>query len=316
MGQQRGVRGELSCACMLFLMTALAGCGGKAHADMPVSTPALPPFTTADSSPFFGSGSRLKAHVWDGGSGARALLDFYDVQLDVNCTFLENASGEYHCLPKPLANSYFDANCTQPAFIGTGSAETPPRAGVLVVSYAPSCDKMVVPYSLVEEQPVTQLYTWIDGKCYPETVFPDSAWTVQPEPLTRFSGAALSTVGDEGEAQALRATADDGAYLNLYITAHGQRCVGLQFAQEQRCLRTPFGRMANGTYADDTCTGPELAYSTLTAPSNNRCARYSTRCRPLSAPTGANIAPHTMLRSSARPCIEWANRCRARRRPS
>jgi hypothetical protein len=231
---------------------------------MRVSTPAPPASTTADSSPFFGSGSRLKAHVWDGGSGARALLDFYDTQLDINCTFLENATGEYHCLPKPLANSYFDPNCTQPAYIGTSSAEIPPRAGMLVMSYSPSCDKMVVPYSLVEEQPVTQLYTWIDGKCYPDTDSPDSAWTVQPEPLSRFSVAALSVVGDEGEAQALRATADDGAYLNLYTTAHGQPCVGLQFAQEQRCLQMPFGHMEDGTYADEACSGPELAYSTLT----------------------------------------------------
>ena len=164
--------------------------------------PALPTFTTADSSPFFGSGARLKAHVQDGGSGARALIDFYDTELDANCTFVENASGEYHCLPDRLANSYFDANCAEPAFIGTDSAEAPPRAGMLVVSYWSSCDKMVVPYSLVEEQPVTQLYSWIDGTCYPATVFPDSAWTVQPEPLARFSSSALSAVGDEGEAQA------------------------------------------------------------------------------------------------------------------
>jgi len=74
----------------------------------------------------------------------------------------------------------------------------------------------------------------------------------------------LSVVGDEGEAQALRATADDGAYLNLYTTALGQPCAGLQFAQERRCLRTPFAHMADGTYADDRCSGPELADSTLT----------------------------------------------------
>src|SRR5882757_11328851 len=102
MGQQRGPRVELSGVYMLFLTTALAGCGGKAHADMPVSTAAAPTFTTADSSAFFGSGSRLKAHVQDGGSGARALLDFYDTELDANCTFVENASGEYHCLPDQL----------------------------------------------------------------------------------------------------------------------------------------------------------------------------------------------------------------------
>jgi hypothetical protein len=73
MGQQRGARVELSCVCMLFLATALAGCGGKAHADMRPSMPAPPMFTTADSSTFFGSGARLKAHVKDGGSGARGL---------------------------------------------------------------------------------------------------------------------------------------------------------------------------------------------------------------------------------------------------
>jgi hypothetical protein len=261
MGQQHGVRVELRRLCMLFLTTALPGCGGKAHTDMRVSTPDLPTFTTADSSSFFGSGSRLKAHVQDGGGGARALLDFYDTQLDVNCRFVENASGEYRCLPILLASSYFDANCTQPAFLGTGSVET--RAGMLVMSYGPSCGQMAVPYSLVEEQPVAQLYTWIDGKCYPETNTPNNAWTVQPEPLTNFSSASLSVVGDEGEAQALRATADDGAYLNLYTTTQGQPCVGLQFAQEQRCLRTPFSRMTDDTYADDKCSGPALAYSTL-----------------------------------------------------
>ena len=64
----------------------------------------------------------------------------------------------------------------------------------------------------------------------------------------------MSAIGDEGEAQALRATAEDGAYENLYPTTEGQRCVGWRFGQVERCVR--LGLLGGGPYADANCSEP------------------------------------------------------------
>jgi len=145
-----------------------------------------------------------------------------------------------------------------------------------VVRYSQTCDALAVPYSLVEEQPVTQLYTLLNGTCYPDTIFPDTAWTLQAEPLARFASGTLSVIGDAGEAQALRATADDGAYVNLTIEAQRQPCGKAQFAQEERCVQTPLAGVTGNTYASDKCNGPLLALSTLTV--TDLCAgRKATR---------------------------------------
>ena len=218
-------------------------------------------FTTPDSSVFFGSGTRLKAHVLDGGSGARALLDFYDSELETQCNFVENASGEYHCLPTQFAASYFDENCTEPALISAG-ADT--RAGMLVSVVSSNCEALIGPYSSAEELAVPRLYSLVSGHCLEFTISLPSAWTLKPEPLTRFASGALSVVGEEGEAQALRATAEDGAYTNLSALDQGQPCIGIQFDQAERCVRTPFAHAMPDLYPNDKCSGgPELAYTTL-----------------------------------------------------
>lgn len=265
MAERRGARVEFGRIHSLFLAAVLTACGGKTHADAAPTDPStsLPPaLIAADSSAFFASGTRLKAHVLDGGNDARALIDFYDTVLGINCTFVENASGEYHCLPVPFTTMYFDADCTRPAFVGTDRDGATARPGLLFRANSLGCDSIVLPYSLVEEQPVTQLYLSNFGRCAPVATALDRAWVAQREPLARFASSALSAIGEEGEAQALRASSDDGAYVNLGMIAQGQPCTGLPLGQIERCVPTPLAQMTSDVHADDQCSGPPLAYAT------------------------------------------------------
>jgi len=259
-GRGRAVGIAIGWACLQAL--ALSACGGKAQ-------PEIPPAQT-DTSTVFGSGTRLKAHSLDGGSGARALLDFYDTELNTTCQFVESASGQWHCLPTAQARAYLDADCREPAYVEFDQCSAdPPLPGLLVSASSPECDALTRAYSLAEERTGSTLYSRTSEGCIPQTTTYESAWSLVLEPLTRFVQGSLSVFGAAGGLQASRVTGDDGAYRNFQLMADGQPCVEVMLRGERRCM--PGLSAVEGRFYFDgaSCESP-LATRMLT--DGQRCA--------------------------------------------
>src|SRR5689334_4641552 len=59
----------------------------------------------------FQSGRRLRARVFDGGSGARLFRRWHDTVLNEDCSFNETTPGHFHCVPGTAqSHFYLDAN--------------------------------------------------------------------------------------------------------------------------------------------------------------------------------------------------------------
>ncbi|HET7543397.1 MAG TPA: hypothetical protein VFK05_26165 [Polyangiaceae bacterium] len=249
----------------LYLLSGtLAACSGKSVAEVPAGQ-------QSDTSAIFGGGARLKAHYLDGGSGARALVDFYDTELKSNCQFVESASGQYHCLPTERAFSYFDADCSEPAYVDhRACGQGPALAGLLVSALSEECDALAEGYSLAEERPVTRLYArGLDG-CIPVSNS-KTAWSLVREPLTRFVQGSLSVVGAPGGLQASRVTGDDGAFSNLRLMAEGKPCEQVVVQGVARCMPGLGARPSSGYFDTASCAGSELALRI--ASDGERCAK-------------------------------------------
>ena len=250
----RGRKSAISNAVgwLSLISGALGACGGKSLAAVPSAQ--------RDTSAIFGSGTRLKAHYLDGGGGARQLLDFYDTESNTACEFVASASGQYHCLPTAQATSYFDADCSEPAYVYQRfCGETPPAAGVLVSVLTTQCDSLVQAYSLVEERAVSTLYSSSANGCVAQTSPPATAWSLVQEPLTRFVGGALSVFGADGGLQARRVTGDDGTFVNRRLMAAGKPCDKVMVRGVSKCI-PGLSAPADSKYFDSaSCEGSPLA---------------------------------------------------------
>src|SRR4051794_9582588 len=92
---------------LLFAVAMLCACTGTRSGPDPSGA-------QAEAIPSFTSGSRLRAHYFDGGGGARAFLDFRDTKLGTPCRFAVSSDG-LRCLPTASATKLFrDEHCTEP----------------------------------------------------------------------------------------------------------------------------------------------------------------------------------------------------------
>jgi hypothetical protein len=246
---------------LCLLSGALSACGGKSLTEIPRAQ--------RDTSALFGSGTRLKAHYWDGGDGARELVDFYDSELQASCEFVESTSGQYECLPTLRTFDFFDADCSEPAYRALCGKE-PPHAGQLVSSFSAECEALVNVYSLGEERAVSALYSLGTGECVAHVSPPKTAWSLVHEPLTRFVQGSLSVVGAEGGLQASRVTGDDGAFTNLGLMAEGKPCSQVMVRGVPHCMPGLFAAPSGNAFEDASCEGPMLAIGNIS--DGERCA--------------------------------------------
>jgi hypothetical protein len=243
---------------------ALSGCGGNAATEVPRAQ--------RDTSAIFGSGMRLKAHYLDGGDGARVPVDFYDTELSTNCQFVESASGQYHCLPTTRARFYFDADCSEPAYVPSPCAQIPPPPELLVSANSPECDALASGYSLGEERPVSTLYMRTSEGCKMEEA--RSAWSLVREPLTRFVRGATSVVGAAGGLQASRVTGDDGAFLNLRLVTDGEPCSQVMARGVPRCISGLSASLSSILFDSANCDSAAVAIRYQS--DGDRCAERQT----------------------------------------
>lgn len=161
------------------------------------------------SATLFESGTRLRAHVLDGGDGAAVFVDWWDSELDETCAFMDVVDGSKRCVPIPVHTSYrvvfADSACTVPAVLAFA---TP-------LDYAfetlPSCSEAVVRVHRVgAEIGSTVAYQSVDGACTSEPISGAVLFSLEPVDTTRFVSA---TVGLErrGGLSVEVLTAEDGA---------------------------------------------------------------------------------------------------------
>ena len=96
--------------------TAPTDAAPKDAAPKDAAPPILPPGAQVSELAFV-SGTRLRAHVSDGGDGAKILQYWEDTTLNIQCQFARSADGIYRCTPWWGGTVAFtDAACTQAAF--------------------------------------------------------------------------------------------------------------------------------------------------------------------------------------------------------
>jgi hypothetical protein len=101
----------------IWLFLGSVGCGETVHHRAEFD----PPPGELDDDPPFGSGTRLRARIYDGGQGAEVFVEWQDTELDLPCSFRRARDGELRCLPHggnpfepvPLEGKYIDAACTE-----------------------------------------------------------------------------------------------------------------------------------------------------------------------------------------------------------
>lgn len=257
MGRLRGARRALEWVCASALAFVLAACGGKSKEDDGKSKEDAPS-ASDDTSSLFGSGTRLKAHYYDGGGGARYLLDFYDSKLGLTCDFRESAHGEYHCLPLPVANAsftadaYFDADCTEPAYQVTRTSFQSTGDWVTVPSF--DCGALATPATLLEQKPLDEVYGHVEGECVGFNTASISAWTLQPAPVDEFVRGSVKLIGQTGDVQVSRIIGEDGSYRNLTPVSPDGSCGAVRIDGEQRCVPEPISQPDPTVFGDASCT--------------------------------------------------------------
>ncbi len=198
----------------LAAWTLSTSCGGStsarsnADAGADVSIPAMGP-------PPYVSGTRLRAHIFDGGGGALYFLNWQDTQLDTACTFETADDGVVRCMPSGVViGDYFaDPACTQPV-AAVGCGPLPPLAsGVVTATGGCGAAGGGVSAFAVDATTVTSpLYSLGTGSCQP-AVSPvgSTFYSVHPVPTSMFVAAHESDVPRSTRLAARVMTADDGA---------------------------------------------------------------------------------------------------------
>lgn len=245
------------------LVSALTACGGQTRMESDPSR---------DTRALFGSGTRLKAHYFDAGGGARQLIDFRDTELGIDCQFVESATGQYHCLPLASTIWFADSECLEPAYPSRTECKSGAPPVRMVTARRDDCDTLARPYSVVEQQAVYPLYSrLLAGQCLPTSNSePTEVLRLAPEPLSRFVSGSASLVGSASGVQGRRVTGDDGSFVNLGLAAEGEPCTEYSFATSTRCVRgDPIVAPHDYNFSDSSCTLPAAISSSST---EQRCA--------------------------------------------
>ena len=219
----------------------------------------------------FTAGTRLEAHVLDGGDGAVSFQTFFDTELGVDCTFLGMRDGEditYRCLPTEgaLTRFYLDASCTEPTLSMSGCSV--PRY-LTITTWDGTCGRPSE-YAVYEVgAPVggADVFSRDEtGLCTKNPTPVPGLFAVAGElPTTRFVSAKSEDVafGDRGLA-ARRLTADDGSSRTTALVdqVRGEECLeGFELLAgdyHDRCIpQTASMATAPAQYfVDSGCTSP------------------------------------------------------------
>jgi hypothetical protein len=158
---------------------------------------------------WFESGTRLRAHVLDGGDGAALLVDWRDTELDETCAFIDLEDGTKRCVPIPSNAAYrvvfSDAGCTVPAAIAYATPLD------YVHEPLPSCSQSAIRvHTGGTELGSLVAYQRIDGACIGETISGGTLFSLDAVDTTRFVSATV-TLEQRGALAVEVLTAEDGA---------------------------------------------------------------------------------------------------------
>ncbi len=216
----------------------------------------------------FRSGSRLRARLFDDGSGASALGPFYDTELDQVCRFRSTEEGELRCFHAGFSLPLFsDANCTE-LVVSPDSPCSPFEAGDVVQTIDPTADRTcgaVSTYLFAEEEftpSVIYAQSLADGSCAETVVNPDAAYyRATPVDWDRYvEGSVRYEIVDGETGLALQYTdGSDGSSMLTGFAIDGSSCTATSFDTEPTKLRCLAGLVGHfDRYADATCTQPAV----------------------------------------------------------
>ncbi|MBS2033042.1 MAG: hypothetical protein JST54_34535, partial [Deltaproteobacteria bacterium] len=262
---------------VIWALFALHGAGCSTHKPPPATDAGAldgGAVFTLDPSTNHHSGSRLRANLVSGGSGATLFQGWHDSQLNADCAFQLMVDGSWRCLPTSgnAAIGFLDASCTQPVAVVGSNAPVPTYASA-PQAYFPVCGSSpTVMYALGAAQSPAQVYFPVGiGKCQSFGPYPgQSFYAVTPADDSTFVGAHLATahhgdldlellVGDDGSGQ-IRRVLDP----NRNVACHAGSVPPNQVDVDTRCIPAPDEQVSPGFFLDSTCTNGSFAVSTST----------------------------------------------------
>jgi hypothetical protein len=237
-----------------------AACGGSTRSEHAPSQ--------ATTSGTFSSGSRLRAHFWDGGGGATAFIDWYDTSLGIPCQFALLDDGSTRCVPPPVRTPvYLDAACSQPAWV---ASDAPPRI-VSTLPANPPCAGQPGPVHLGAVQPKVDAATIyalsILNQCQPGTLGPtDTVYALAPADATAFAAARPAVENRGGGIDVETLTGDDGAgqITGMRDRARGVECAAHALAGGSTadvCVPVTALQLLDNYWSTPDCTGAGGAYA-------------------------------------------------------
>jgi len=241
-----GTRETIFAAASLIASAALSGCGGgnEEQAERP---PAVR---------FYGSGSRLFAHVYDYGGGAREFNGWFDSELGESCRFGPAADGRLRCLPNTYSmDTFSDAGCTSRVRVEYNSqCPVAPRYAAVALPREPCRSTPTEIWRLQAEPATTEVYSLDATGCVFQQTSETYALDVQVDPSAFVAGDLV----EEPRGERLKATvlrAEDGAWHVEYVEDQVLGVSCSPDAQTQSCW--PEDPVAiGGFFADSNCSEP------------------------------------------------------------
>lgn len=209
--------------------------GTKADAEPPPA-----PYTTSRS------GTRLRRHLVEAGSGARRTIEFWDTELDVACTF-QAIAGELRCLPR-FDRAYFAGNtCTGQVVMLTEDSSCERAFGQVATTGA------IYRRTMTEAADQTEVHQATANACLRHAPSGMKVWNANLIPLTDF---VKGTEEDEPRSSGLTVRHINGAdgsrvATSVHVGSSGAAC---DFAIEPgRCVPSNQGTL-RPFFSDAACT--------------------------------------------------------------
>lgn len=220
----------------------------------------------------FVSGSRLRAHVWDAGRGARKFYYWQDQGLGAPCFFKQMPDGVYRCIPWDAARQvvFLDPGCTQPV-INYQTGESAPRWGrdvKLLACGVDVLDSMYVPAEPISSTPAFIYTRQNTSGCSPSPGYPGIYARATPADLSTFVSATAAHDVAVGGVSAETLTATDGTQ---------QTIAGWDLVRDAECAPAGalFGQLFiadPGSLINDHCVPREAAIAFGGAFSDAACS--------------------------------------------
>ena len=261
-----------------LLLAALllpSACSSSGDTKEPSPTAAVPAYG-------YLSGSRLRAHLFDGGQGAKQFQGWRDTKLGVDCRFQQHADGSARCLPTGSQIAFADDACQKPVVLASSAAADPCQpsdAPAYFLFYPPSLACAYAGSAPFEESParvyrkgasldaVTVHHLDQAGSCTTDTSDPQAAFEAVEVEAAQLAGGTIHDehLYDRISAQVIHG--DDGSRETLALAdeALGEPCLDWlahheNSAYSNRCVT---GRVVVGEteYADASCQEPAPSQS-------------------------------------------------------